>query len=76
MLLCPALSTAGCLQNMLHVLLDCAPVLIYSVTLMSYHRAMTLWNSVLFEQNFQKSEPAVPLCHLSLLTFVPALLRS
>lgn len=59
MLLCPALGTAGCLQNLLHVLLAYAPVLIYSVTLMSYHRAMTA-----FKQNFQKSEPAAPLCHL------------
>lgn len=70
-LLCPALSTAGCLQNVLHVLLVYTPVLIYSMTLMSYHRAMTQ-----FGQNFQKSEPAAPLCHLPLLTFVPALLRS
>lgn len=70
-LLCPALSTAGCLQNMLRVLLAYAPVLICSMTLMSYHRAMTQ-----FKQNFQKSEPAAPLCHLPLLTFVPALLRS
>lgn len=72
MLLCPAPSTAGCLQNMLHVLLAYAPVLIYRLTLMSYHMAMTTQ----FKQNFQKSEPATPLCHLPLLTFVPALLRS
>lgn len=56
-LLCPALSTVGCLQNMLPVLLPYAPVLIYSMTLMSDHRAMTL-----FKQNFQKSEPATPHC--------------
>lgn len=56
-LLCPALSTVGCLQNMLPVLLPYAPVLIYSMTLMSDHRAMTL-----FKQNFQKSEPAAPHC--------------
>lgn len=70
-LLCPALSTVGCLQNMLHVLLAYTPVLIYGVTLVSYHRAMTQ-----FKQNFQRLEPAAPLCHLFLSTFVPALPRS
>lgn len=59
MLLCPALGTAGCLQNLLCVLLPYTPVLIYSLTLMSYHMAM-----IQFKQNFQKSEPAAPLCHL------------